>query len=78
VNSKICLCGMSVDQIISLALERERQSMEFYRLAIDEVGPDARTLLENIHTQHVERIRKLERLKNEITELRDLTAAIAD
>ena len=72
------LCGMSVDDILCRAIEREQEGMTFYEQAMVEVGPDARLLMMRLHTQQGDRIRELEALLAEMKELRDLAAPIAD
>ena len=69
---------LSVNDIIGGAIEREKQMKTFYQEAVQEVGPDASKLLSTLSTQHDERISKLNHLLNEIEELRELSASIAD
>ncbi len=75
---KANLCGMSVDEILDKAIEREREAMAFYEQAMVEVGPDARLLMMRLMAQQEERIRELETLRDELKEMRELTAPIAD
>ncbi|HZY10319.1 MAG TPA: hypothetical protein VFF29_04120 [Bacteroidota bacterium] len=76
-QEKNCI-KISVEQIINEAIEREKALREYYRKAIDDVGPDARRLISCLHAQNNERIQRLESLLDEIRELRELTGSIAD
>ncbi len=69
---------MSVDEIIAEAIGREQSLRDFYEHAIAEVGPDARLLMAHLYAQHSDRIGQLERMQQEIRDLRELTAPIAD
>jgi len=72
------LSNMSVDEILMEALRHERTLMAFYNEAMQQVGPDARLLMAHLHAQHGERIVQLEKLLEEISDLRELAAPIAD
>lgn len=69
---------MTIDEVLMEAIRRERILMEFYERAIDGVGPDASSYMAKLYTQHRERIAQLEQLQEKISELRALSAPIAD
>lgn len=65
---------LSVDQVIEEALRREQSIQEYYKTALESVGPDARTILSRLYVQESDRIETLRLLLGEIRELRDLSA----
>ena len=69
---------MTVDEILSEAILHEENLMKFYDQAMKQVGPDARLLMAHLYSQHCERIVQLERLLDQIADLRELVAPIAD
>lgn len=62
-----------MDQIIEEALRREQSVREYYRSALESVGPDAMGILSSLYIQEDERIATLRLLLAEIRELRDLS-----
>ena len=78
MNNESPLALMTVDEIVSEAICRERMLKTFYEQAMPEVGRDARLLMGSLCSQHTERITQLESLLDEIADLRELTTPIAD
>lgn len=78
MNTDKPLSAMTIDEVVVEAIRREKMMMDFYERAMDGAGPDARLLMANLYTQHCERIIQLERLREKINELRELSAPIAD
>ena len=72
------LCQMSVDEILSEAIERENQLIDFYRHAVCELGPEVCARIQPLIRQSGERVSGLAQLKTELADLRDLTTAMAD
>jgi rubrerythrin len=64
---------LSVDQVIEEALRREQSIQEYYKSALESVGPDARTILSRLSLQEDDRIETLRLLLAEIRELRELS-----
>jgi len=69
---------MTIDEVVMEALRREKSLMEFYERAMDGVGPDARSCMEKLYAQHRDRIVQLEHLREKLSDLRELSAPIAD
>jgi len=69
---------LTVDDIITGAIEREERLKEYYNQALEDAGPDAKELLLDFSAQHDYRIGRLNRLLTEIEELRELNGSIAD
>ena len=71
-------CQMSVDEILSEAISRESALRTFYTKSVCELGPEVCAQIRPLIRQTEDRILALERLRAELTELRDLTTAMAD
>jgi fructose 1,6-bisphosphatase len=69
---------MTVEEIVEEAIVRERELKSFFDCASTEVGPDARLLMVRMLGRHDEEISELKSLLDEIRELRELSAGIAD
>lgn len=78
MNTNVTPTAMTIDEIVLEAIRREKTLMSFYENALDGVGPDARLLMKHLYLQHSERIAQLEKLQEEISNLRELSAPIAD
>ena len=69
---------MSIFDIIGEVIERESKMRALYKRIIEDVGQDVQPVMVHLCARHEENIALLERLIQEIKELRELTAAIAD
>jgi hypothetical protein len=72
------LCQMSVDEILTEAIDREIKLNDFYQHAVCELGPEVCSRIQPLIQQGRERVGALERLRTELADLRDLTTAMAD
>jgi hypothetical protein len=75
---QLSIPSLNIGELLGEAIRREKESMGFYEHLLTTLGPDAHTLIAHFLAQQSERIVQLERLKDEIEELRELTGAIAD
>jgi hypothetical protein len=78
MQTKKTLCQMSVDEILTEAINRENQLNDFYRHAVCELGPEVCSRIQPLIRQGAERITGLEHLRTELADLQDLTTAMAD
>ena len=69
---------MTIDEIISEAIERELSVLGFYAEALRNVGPDAWSAFNKVCEEHHQQVAALQKLLTEIQEIRALTDSIAD
>ena len=62
-----------IDQVIEEAMRREQTIQEYYRFALESVGPDAKETLSRLYLEEDGRIETLRLLLSEIRELRELS-----
>ncbi len=78
MKSTKSLCTMSVDDILTEAIRREKQLAAFYQKAVCEIGPDVCSRIQPIIEQGRDRLACLEQLRSELSVMRDLSTAMAD
>ena len=71
------LSYLSIDEILGEALHREAALLSFYTEIQDIAGFESTSLVTQFCEQQKDRIKKINRLLDEIHELRELTGAIA-
>ncbi|MBS4029729.1 MAG: hypothetical protein KGZ58_13965 [Ignavibacteriales bacterium] len=69
---------LSIDEILSEAMKREKQMLDFYQTEMHEVGYDAQSTFIKFFVQQEHRIQELQELAENIRIIRELTGEISD
>jgi len=78
MKNKKELLPVSQEQRILECIEHERELVAYYGALVDEIGPDAASVMKTLHSEHQKHIVLLEQLLLGIEELRELGLAMAD
>ncbi|HEX9657859.1 MAG TPA: hypothetical protein VGB89_13200 [Bacteroidota bacterium] len=70
--------SMSVEELIGRAIRQEEAGLQFYEKAYHAAGNEAAHAFEELANDTLARIRKLQRLRAEIADMRLIAGAMAD